>query len=137
MEGMMLPTRQNSPDRFGLLFRRARNSAGTSLDETAAHLGVTKGYVSDIELGKRAPFESSKIRRAAALFRVDGADLLISAARDRGTLSLADLSPAAAGILLRLACGKWPSAVYSRIDQILNTEPRDTRKRSASPMDAA
>jgi transcriptional regulator with XRE-family HTH domain len=128
---------QNSRYRFGLLFRRARQSASLSLEKTAAHLDVTKGYVSDIELGKRAPFEPSKIRRAAALFRVDESDLLISGARDRGTLNLGDVSPAATGIILRLACGKWAPGIYSRIGQILDTERRDARQQSAHPMDAA
>lgn len=69
---------------FGALFRRIREDLGISMGQVARHLGVSVPYVSDVELGKRAPFTNEKIISAGLLFKINPLQLLKAAGESRG-----------------------------------------------------
>ena len=79
---------------FGEKIREARSEKGISLTELAKQLGVTKVYVSDVERGRRAPFNLMRIRQVSEILGCDPFDLYVLAVRSRGhvTLPTADIS---------------------------------------------
>ena len=56
---------------FGEKIREARSEKGISLTELAKQLGVTKVYVSDVERGRRAPFNLKRIRQVSEILDCD------------------------------------------------------------------
>lgn len=79
--------------RFGEVLRGLREEAGLRLGEFAERLGVSKTYLSDVELGRRAPFPAKTIRIAATLLGVDPHYLLAKAAEARGAFELEPVTP--------------------------------------------
>ena len=79
---------------FGEAVRGARNERGISLTNLAKGLGVTKVYVSDVERGRRAPFNLIRIRQVSEILGCDPFRLYVLAVRSRGhvTLPTADVS---------------------------------------------
>lgn len=76
---------------FGPTLRHLRTSRKMHLDEISAAIGVTTQYLSDVELGRRAPLTHERIRRVAdalELGRRDVVALLASAARERGEVCM-------------------------------------------------
>jgi transcriptional regulator with XRE-family HTH domain len=79
---------------FGELLREARNRAGLTLVQVAEHLGITHGYLADIERNRRAPLPGEKINNVAKFLRADPKPLHQAAARARGTLDVTVFSDA-------------------------------------------
>ena len=79
---------------FGDAVRGARNERGISLTNLAKGLGVTKVYVSDVERGRRAPFNLIRIRQVSEILGCDPFHLYVLAVRSRGhvTLPTSDVS---------------------------------------------
>ncbi|MCP4573284.1 MAG: helix-turn-helix transcriptional regulator [bacterium] len=50
---------------FGYLLRRARLAAGVSQRELAQLIGVSSGYLSDVEHGRRRPLNTKRLHIAA------------------------------------------------------------------------
>jgi transcriptional regulator with XRE-family HTH domain len=69
---------------FGAFFRRVREDLRISMGQVARHLGVSVSYVSDVELGKRAPFTDDRIKEAASYLGVKPEPFLELAGRCRG-----------------------------------------------------
>jgi transcriptional regulator with XRE-family HTH domain len=69
---------------FGAFFRRIREDLRFSMGQVARHLGVSVSYVSDVELGKRAPFTDDRIKTIAAYFGIKPEPMIEVAGRCRG-----------------------------------------------------
>ena len=69
---------------FGKAVRVARKGVGMTISEVARRLGVTKVYVSDVELGRRAPFTRERIDQIAEILDADPLELYVLAVRSRG-----------------------------------------------------
>lgn len=54
----------------------------------ARTLGVSVPYISDVEHGRRAPLSRERIEQVAAFLEIDPTDLLLAAARHRGSVEL-------------------------------------------------
>jgi transcriptional regulator with XRE-family HTH domain len=76
------------PPDYGETLRQLRKAAGKTLGDIAEALGVSLSYLSDVELGNRAPFDKERTIRLAALLEVDTDELLIPAAESRGAFEL-------------------------------------------------
>ena len=75
---------------FGRLLRKYRKAAGKTLGDLARLLDFQPSYVSDVELGRRAPFQFDRLRQIAE-FLSPHADLEAldrAAAVDRGAFEL-------------------------------------------------
>lgn len=70
--------------RFGCLLRQIRLDAGWSLGKLAEEIGVTRGFLSAVELGLRPPITLDRIRQVAGLLNVDPVPLVTAASADRG-----------------------------------------------------
>jgi transcriptional regulator with XRE-family HTH domain len=79
---------------FGETVRSVREEKGLSLTSLAKNLGVTKVYVSDVERGRRAPFNLTRIMQVSEFLGCDPFDLYVLAVRSRGhvVLPTADIS---------------------------------------------
>jgi transcriptional regulator with XRE-family HTH domain len=99
---------------FGELLRRLRTDAQKSLGDLARHLEKSVAYLSDVELGKRAPLSIAHILATAKFIGVDPDALLTSAARDRGTynLDVKDRPDEYMELLNGLARGKKSAQAY-------------------------
>lgn len=73
---------------FGDMLRDQRKRAQKSMGDLARHLGVSVTYVSDVELGRRAPFAPERIISTGAYLGVDPAPLLAAAAKMKGAIEL-------------------------------------------------
>lgn len=73
---------------FGDYLRRSRETAGYRLGEFARLLGVSGPYLSDVELGNRAPFGTEHLAKIAELLPVDLRTLQVKAAETRGAFAL-------------------------------------------------
>src|SRR5579862_4598867 len=73
---------------FGELLRDLRFKAGYSVGALARHLGCSTPYVSDVERGRRGPFDENKIRKAASFLNADPDPLLRAALETRGAIRL-------------------------------------------------
>ena len=69
--------------RFGQLMREARIRAGMTLGEFSRHLGLSKSFVSDVEVSRRLPFKPDDISRAAHLLRADEEAMQLAAMAER------------------------------------------------------
>lgn len=78
---------------FGALFRSIREDLRISMGQVARHLGVTVTYVSDVELGKRAPFTDERIKQAARFMVVNPQPLIEAAGRCRGFFEIRPVRP--------------------------------------------
>jgi transcriptional regulator with XRE-family HTH domain len=122
------PKARKSPA-FGELLRQLRLPTGKSLGELARHLGYSVVYLSDIERGRRPPFDDSKIRETAAFLGLDPEPLLDAALHTRGEMifDVKSQSDPALDVLKSLARGKRRDAVYKEVLDVLKRD--DDRKR--------
>jgi len=73
---------------FGTYLRKVRMGRGVTLRELANHLGCSDPYLSDVELGRRAPLTDARIHQAAKFLRVEPVKLRVKAAISRGKFTL-------------------------------------------------
>ncbi len=113
---------------FGKMLRQARTAAGISMGKLARHLEVSVTYVSDVELGKRAPLVVEKIRRAAELIGADAEPLERAATKVRRQYVLQgqNVSPTAQATGAALARGwaEMSDETLDRIRQLVEEEER-------------
>lgn len=69
---------------FGDALKEARIKARKKLRETAEHIGLSIGYLSDIEQGRKSPPDLETVRKLQDFLRVDG-DKLVSLASEART----------------------------------------------------
>ena len=94
---------------FGKLLRESRKAANKTMGDVARVIGLSVAYVSDVELGNRSPFTSSRITQIATFLGVDARPLLVAAAASRGAFELDNQPdrPLAQEFAATLARG-WP-----------------------------
>ena len=104
--------------RFGQELRRLRESAGYQLGNFAKELGISKTYLSDVELGRREPFRSAHLLRCAELLGVDYDYLLGLAAESRGAFELKPITRrhSEAGMALMR---KWEELGEEELDRLM------------------
>ena len=73
---------------FGERVRKLRQESGISITELASRLGVTKVYVSDVELGRRSPFSLARIKQVSDVLGCDPFELYVLSVRSRGHVTL-------------------------------------------------
>ena len=77
---------------FGAFISTRRKEAKLNLRDTAKHLGISNGYLCDIEQGRRPAPEGAFVERISSLLELDKQEhemLLDLAADSRQTVSLA------------------------------------------------
>lgn len=74
--------------RFGSLLRQFRTDAVKSMGQLARHLDVSVTYISDVELGRRAPLTRENILSAAKFLGASPDALLAAAAESKGVFEL-------------------------------------------------
>lgn len=80
--------------KYGSVLRDAREAAGKTQREVGDAIGKTFGYVSEVEIGKRGPFEVPDNARIARLLGIPEVRLQVPAAVERREISLRGLTPA-------------------------------------------
>lgn len=75
-------------DEYGQLLRGLRKEAGLTMGDIALLLGLSIAYVSDVELGNRAPFDKERNLKIAARLGIDADVLLAAAAEWNGAFEL-------------------------------------------------
>lgn len=73
---------------FGTLVRERRAGAGMTLGALAGILGISVPYLSDIELGRRNPFDAARMKILGEALGIDLAELEKAAAVSRGVFEL-------------------------------------------------
>lgn len=73
---------------FGPLMRQKRTAARITLGDVASALGCSISYVSDVEHGRRNPFDHEQIRKLAPLLSCPAQELMRAAARDTMTVKI-------------------------------------------------
>lgn len=68
---------------FGQLLRAGRKARGLTLLDAAARLGISSGYLSDVETGNRLPFDDARVERLADLLGLDVRELAAAALAER------------------------------------------------------
>jgi len=91
--------------KFGTLLRQVRSGAGVSMGKVARHLDMRVSHLSDVELGRRAPLSTDRIRKVGDFLDVDATPLLIAAAEEKGVFELntQNVSPRARQVVAALA----------------------------------
>jgi transcriptional regulator with XRE-family HTH domain len=112
------------PSVFGDLSRAWRIEARFSIGDVARHLGYSIPYVSDVERGRRDPYEVNKIHELATFLGKDAAPLLRAALESRGTfkLNVEGYSGAAFDLLSSLARGERSEDTYKKLLKTLKKE---------------
>ena len=108
-------------NRFGALLAESRLSAGASQDALALELGISRAYISDLELGRRGPLNPDAIERAGIFLGVDPRDMRRAAILDRGSVCLdvsGDDSPMRIELAARLG-RDWRSLTPYTISQLI------------------
>ena len=70
-------------NKFGEALREARQNAKKTLRETAARVGLSTGYLSDIEQGRKSAPDLETVRELEGFLRVNDGSLLMLAAEAR------------------------------------------------------
>ena len=114
---------------FGDLIQKCRVEADKTLDSAANLLGVSAAYVSEVELGKKPPFNRARIEQLAAFYEVDAEPLLEQAWRDRGVveMDMTRVSSLQLRIISDLARGAVSEHKLVEIDRIVSREPDGKR----------
>lgn len=73
---------------FGKLIKQLRKDARLTLNEVAGEIDLSPSFISDIENGRRGPFENEKIISLGILFKADVNQLLQVAAKERRSIDL-------------------------------------------------
>lgn len=105
--------------RFGKMLREKRKAKGMSLRELAHALEISSPYLSDVELGRRNPFDGDLLLKLPIILGCDSDELTAEAMISRGSfiLSTIDVSVKhlAVGATLSLL---WRELTYSELHQI-------------------
>jgi len=103
---------------FGEMLKTARKNAQKTLGEVARHIGVSVSYLSDIELGHRAP-PTDKIVKLSDFLGADAEVMLALAASKRGAFELAadQERPRAMQVAAALA-RRWDGLSEQELDNI-------------------
>lgn len=105
---------------FGKLLRKKRKEADKTLRATSDHIGVSVPYLSDVELGRRKPFQSAVVVSLAEFLNADKDELLQAAATERQAVTIqserGDVMQAAVG----LARGELTDDDLKQILEIIN-----------------
>lgn len=67
---------------FGQLVRERRTASGITLGDVASALSCSISYVSDVEHGRRNPFDNNQISKLADLLKCSAQELMRAAAKD-------------------------------------------------------
>lgn len=121
---------------FGDLIQRYRVDGDKTLESAADLLGVSPLYLSEVELGKRPPFNRARIERLAAFYDADSELLIEQAWRERGFVELdmahvSSLQLKAISGLIRIGLS---DEQWAEIDRIVH---RKVREFNVSSMNAA
>ncbi len=73
---------------FGNLLRDQRAASRKTLGDVARALECSVSFVSDVEHGRRHPFDRSQILKVAELFGVPPFELVMAAAKDRQAVNI-------------------------------------------------
>ena len=122
--------------RFGNLIEKCRLEADKTLDSVANLLGVSAAYVSEVELGKRPPFNRARIEQLAEFYEVDSEPLLEQACRDLGFVEM-DMTKASSEqleIISALVRGGLSEEQWAEIYRIINRERWDLIKNSGTTL---
>lgn len=116
-------------ERFGRYLRELREGTGMRIKELADKMGWTAVYVSDIELGRRNPPSSQKIRQIASLLNVDPTKLLDLADKEKKkvVLDLDEESPGRMEVALMLA-RSWEGLTDEEIEEMKTFLKRRTNR---------
>ena len=93
---------------FSRAWKQARLSANKTLRDVGKHLGLSVGYISDIEQGRRGAPDLETVRKYQAFIRITDNSLVMLASRLRTKippeiLSKVQMKPLGAEMLYRLA----------------------------------
>ena len=103
---------------FGSYLRGLRLKKKVTLRQLARHLGCSDPYLSDVELGRRAPLTDSRIHQAATFLGVEPNKLRLKAAVSRGLFKLpTKVSSKHDELAVRLAMA-WESLNEKDLDAI-------------------
>ena len=91
---------------FGLTIRKIREQAKKSMKDLATVLNVSPVYVSDIELGHRAPPDNEKLDQIADFLNLDRKDVREWAIREKGFVRI-DLKEGTPLSKVALALMRW------------------------------
>lgn len=110
---------------FGDLLRKTRKASHKTLGNLADFLKVSVAYLSDVELGNRAPLAAEKIREVAQFLQVPSEPLLIAAAEKRGRFELdaRGATPRALEVGAALMRG-WPTLGAEELEKIADVIER-------------
>ena len=92
---------------FGTLLRHARERAGKSQTDVARFLRCSGPFVSDVELGKRAPLVRSKIHEVARFLDTRPDGLIVAAAQWHGVFELPYGGGALRESVAAMLCARW------------------------------
>jgi len=107
------------PNKFGTVLRELRESREMTMGELSRLLKVNVTYLSDIEHGRRGPFNKTRIELAARVLGVPADDLLEAAAESRGAFELdaKEVGPVARRVGASLMRG-WPDLTDGELTEI-------------------
>ncbi|KYG66802.1 hypothetical protein AZI86_07125 [Bdellovibrio bacteriovorus] len=74
--------------KFGDMLKRLRIEAEITLRELSAHLNITPSYLSDVEQGRKRPFNQKKIANLADLLGVAAEPLQKAAAKEKDMIEI-------------------------------------------------
>jgi transcriptional regulator with XRE-family HTH domain len=109
---------------FGAFFRKVREDLRVSMGQVARYLGVTVSYVSDVELGKRAPFTDDRIKQASSYLGVNPEPFIELAGRCRGFFEIRPQNPMQykVGAALARRFGELSEEQLERLQEIVGEE---------------
>lgn len=97
------------------MLRNQRRAMGISRYAVGVHLGLSAGYIHDVEVGRRAPLALDLVARAAEYLGADPGEWTIAAARGRGRVEVM-IPPDASDEDVRRAIGYAASSTGSGSD---------------------
>lgn len=115
---------------FGDLIQRYRIDGDKTLESAADLLGVSALYLSEVELGRRPPFNRARIERLAAFYNVDPEPLIEQACRERGfvELDMAHVSPLQLRAISGIARTGLSEEQWAEICHIVHRKTREVKE---------
>lgn len=106
---------------FGTLLWQERRKAKKNLIHVANAIGCTTSFVSDVENGRRKPFDKIQIEAVARLLEIDPMPMIAAAARERNAVTITssrdDVWELAAGLARVLEEGD--DAILARLHEVM------------------
>lgn len=112
--------------RFGKLLRQTRGDISAS--ELARRIGVSPQYWSDVERGRRGPFDKDMTERVATLLSVDAEPLLVAREHDMGGwwIDQKRIPDHAHGMVASMSRGRlWSAGLWEAVVKAWNKLERD------------